>query len=233
MKKKAVVLLSGGIDSATLMAVARNEGYDLYPITFCYVQKHENEVNCAKKIAFLYGVKEHLLFDIDLGKIGGSSLTTEEPIPKGREIGKIPDSIPSTYVPARNTIFLSIALAWAEAIGSRAIFIGVNAIDWSGYPDCRPEYIKAFQKMADLATKTGVEEEEKITIFAPLINMTKGEIIKKGISLNVDYSITNSCYEPVLNGRKLKPCGLCDSCLLRKKGFEEAGIKDPLYQGKQ
>ena len=226
MSKKAVILLSGGLDSATLMAMAKQEGYELYPITFCYGQKHGNEINSAKKIASLFKAKEHMIFDIDLKKIGGSSLTTGMSVPKQRELSEISGSIPSTYVPARNTIFLSIALAWAETIGSKAIFIGVNSVDWSGYPDCRPEYIKAFQNLADLGTKTGAEETDKIKILAPLINMTKGEIIKNGLSLGVDYSITHSCYDPVKNG---KPCGMCDSCMLRKKGFAEAGIKDPLY----
>jgi len=231
MSNKAVILLSGGLDSTTLMAIAAEEGYDLYPITFSYGQRHENEISCAKKIASVFNAKEHMIFDIDLAKIGGSSLTSSEPVPKGRGAEEISASIPSTYVPARNTIFLSIALARAETIASRAIFIGVNSIDWSGYPDCRPEYIRAFQSMADLATKTGVEDKEKIKIFAPLINMTKGEIIKKGISLGVDYSLTHSCYDPVKGeGNKSagKPCGICDSCLLRKKGFAEAGVRDPL-----
>ncbi len=224
--KKAVILLSGGLDSSTLMAIAKQEGYELYPITFRYGQKHKKEINSAKKIASVFNAKEHIIFDIDLKKIGGSSLTTEIPVPKQRKLKEISGSIPSTYVPARNTIFLSIALALAETISSRAIFIGVNSIDWSGYPDCRPEYIKAFQHLADLATKTGAGEKNKIKILAPLIKMTKGEIIKKGVSLGVDYSITHSCYDPIKDG---KPCGMCDSCILRKKGFTEAGIKDPLY----
>ena len=231
MGKKAVILLSGGLDSTTLMAIAKQEGYELYALTFRYGQRHENEIICAKKVASVFNAKEHLIFDIDLAKIGGSSLTTNAPVPKERGINEISASIPSTYVPARNTIFLSIALAWAETIGSRAVFIGVNSIDWSGYPDCRPEYIRAFQNMADLATKTGVEDKEKIKIFTPLINMAKGEIIRKGISLGVDYSLTHSCYDPLKgegNGSWGKPCGACDSCLLRKKGFAEAGVIDPL-----
>jgi len=228
MAKKAVILLSGGLDSTTLMAIAKREGYELYPLTFRYGQKHENEIICAKRIASAFKAKKHLIFDIDLKKIGGSSLTTDEPVPKQRGIREILSSIPSTYVPARNTIFLSIALAWAEKIGSEAIFIGVNSIDWSGYPDCRPEYIRAFQNLADLATKAGVENKGRIKIFAPLINMTKGEIIKKGISLGVDYSFTHSCYDPVDKENGAKPCGMCDSCILRRKGFTEAGIEDPL-----
>ena len=223
--KKAVILLSGGLDSSTLMAIAKQKGYELYPITFRYGQKHKKEINSAKKIASVFKAKKHMIFDIDLKKIGGSSLTTEVPVPKQRKLKEISGSIPSTYVPARNTIFLGIALAWAETISSRAIFIGVNSIDWSGYPDCRSEYIKAFQHLTDLATKTGAEKIDKIKILAPLINMTKGEIIKKGLSLGVDYSITHSCYDPIKDG---KPCGMCDSCILRKKGFAEAGIKDPL-----
>jgi 7-cyano-7-deazaguanine synthase len=226
MKKKAVVLASGGLDSTTIMAMAQHEGYDIYALTFDYGQRHKIELKAAQKVAKFFGAKKHLILHIELNTIGGSALTENIPMPQGRKTKEIRSSgIPITYVPARNTIFLSYALAWTEVLEATDIFIGVNAIDFSNYPDCRPEFVKSFQRTANLATKAGMEGK-KITIHAPLMYMTKGEIIKKGISLGVDYSMTHSCYNP---GKDGLPCGKCDSCLLRKKGFEEAGIKPELF----
>jgi len=226
MKKKAVVLASGGLDSTTIMAMAQHEGYDIYALTFDYGQRHKIELKAAQKVAKFFGAKKHLILHIELNTIGGSALTENIPMPQGRKTKEIRSSgIPITYVPARNTIFLSYALAWTEVLEATDIFIGVNAIDFSNYPDCRPEFVKSFQRTANLATKAGMEGK-KITIHAALMYMTKGEIIKKGISLGVDYSMTHSCYNPGKNGL---PCGKCDSCLLRKKGFEEAGIKPELF----
>ena len=222
---KAVVLLSGGIDSATTLAIAKNEGYNTYAISFNYGQRHSFELEKAAKIAGLFKSEKHLVVNIDLRKFGGSALTDSIPVPKDRNEKDISHGIPSTYVPARNTIFLSLSLGWAEIIEAEDIFIGVNAIDYSGYPDCRPEYIEAFQQMASIATKAGVEGKSKIKIHTPLINMSKAEIIKKGVSLGMDFSLTHSCYDPISSG---KPCGRCDSCLLRLKGFLDAGLKDPL-----
>ncbi len=225
--KKAIVLLSGGLDSTTAMAVARSEGYEIFGLSFRYGQRHALEIESAQRVAEVLGAKKHLIIDIDLTIIGGSALTelTDNiKIPKDRKEGEIGEKIPVTYVPARNTIFLSYALAWAEVIGVSDIFIGVNAIDYSGYPDCRPEYIEAFEHMANLATKAGIEGKSKLKIRTPLIHLTKAEIIRKGIELGVDYSITHSCYDPSPEGRV---CGRCDSCLLRKKGFMEAGVADP------
>jgi len=222
---KAVVLLSGGIDSTTTLAIAKNEGYNTYAISFDYGQRHSFELEKAAKIARLFKSEKHLVVDIDLRKFGGSALTDSIPVPKDRNEKDISQEIPPTYVPARNTIFLSFALGWAESIKAEDIFIGVNAIDYSGYPDCRPEYIEAFQQMASLATKAGVEGKSKIKIHTPLINMSKTEIIKKGVSLGVDFSLTHSCYDPLSFGN---PCGRCDSCILRLKGFLDAGLKDPL-----
>lgn len=225
MEKKAVILLSGGLDSTTVMAMARSEGYALYCITFRYQQRHVREVEAARKIAELYGANNHNIIDIDLAKFGGSALTEDKiRVPKGRRCEEMDAVIPVTYVPARNTIFLSYALAWAEVLEAPDIFIGVNAVDYSGYPDCRPEYIKAFEIMANLAIKKAVEGKMKVAIRTPLLHMTKSEIIKCGISMNVDYSLTHSCYDPLPDG---KACGSCDSCLLRKKGFQEAGLFDP------
>ena len=223
-KKKAVILQSGGLDSTTVMAIAKHEGYDLYGLSFDYGQRHRFELNAAKKVSDYFHVSKHLIINIDLKKIGGSALTDDIEVPKSASDEVNKSEIPVTYVPARNTIFLSYALAWAEVIKSRDIFIGVNAVDYSGYPDCRPEYIAAFQKMANLATKAGVTEKSGITIRTPLIQMTKSQIIQKGIELGVDYSITHSCYDPSEKGIA---CGRCDSCILRKKGFIEAGVKDP------
>ena len=224
MENRAVSLLSGGVDSTTAMAIAKNEGYSLYALTFHYGQRHAREVECARRAAATFGVKSHLVLDIELDKIGGSALTDQANIPKGRSREEIAKGIPITYVPARNTIFLSYALAWAEVIEAPELFIGVNAVDYSGYPDCRLDFIKAFEKMANLAIKKAVEGKMSIAVRTPLINMTKGEIICLGMKLGVDYSNTHSCYDPFPDG---KACGFCDSCLLRKKGFEEAGIPDP------
>jgi len=223
LNEKAVVLLSGGIDSATTLAVAKDSGYEVYAISFRYGQRHHFEVNAAEKIAIEMGVKKHLIMEIDLSFFEGSALTGDISVPKREKVEDIGKEIPVTYVPARNIIFLSLALGWAEVLGSFDIFIGVNAIDYSGYPDCREEFIKAFEKAANLGMKSGVEGR-KIGIHTPLIALTKAEIIKKGLELGVDYSLTHSCYDPDEKGRA---CGNCDSCLLRKKGFKEAGVKDP------
>lgn len=224
MLKKAVVLLSGGLDSTTTLAIARDEGYDTYAMSFRYGQRHTVELQFAEKVARVFGVKQHTIVDIDLRIFGGSALTADIEVPKDRVASEMGDSIPITYVPARNTIFLSYALAWAEVLGADTIFIGANAVDYSGYPDCRPEYIDAYQKMANLATQAGVEGKTTLKIRAPLINKTKAEIIQIGTALGVDYSLTLSCYDPDAEGRA---CGGCDSCLLRKRGFKEAGIPDP------
>jgi len=227
MKKqlKAVVLLSGGLDSATTLAIARDRGFKIYALSFRYGQRHAVEMKAARRIARKNKVAGHLILNMDLRKIGGSALTADIHVPKNQTGSVLKRKIPVTYVPARNTIFLAYALAWAEVIGSHDIFIGVNALDYSGYPDCRPRYIAAFRKLANLATKAGVEGKQKLAIHAPLIKMSKAEIIKKGMDLGVDYSLTHSCYDPSPSG---EPCGECDSCLLRLKGFREAGLKDPL-----
>jgi len=227
-EKKAVILLSGGIDSTTTLAIAKKEGYSLYAMSFRYGQKNRFELDAARRIAKLFGVKRHLIIDIDLRLIGGSALTDNIDVPKGRTEQEIESGIPVTYVPARNTIFLSFALGWAEVLRAEDIFIGVNSIDYSGYPDCREEYIRAFEKMANLALKETVEGRMKIRIRTPLIKMRKSEIIKKGLELGVDYSMTISCYDPLPDGR---PCGLCDSCILRKKAFQELNMVDPAYSG--
>ncbi len=243
-KKNAVVLLSGGLDSATAMAVAGVCGFACHALSFRYGQRHEVEIEAAKQVASAQGAAGHVIMEIDLGIFGGSALTGDMEVPKRRgieEISSAKSGIPVTYVPARNTIFLSFALAWAETLGARDIFIGVNALDYSGYPDCRPEYIAAFQKMANLATKAGVEaasgtvkaedsgsdleENRGMTIHTPLIEMTKAEIIAMGNNLDVDYGLTVSCYDPLPDGRA---CGACDACLLRLKGFAEAGFADPI-----
>jgi 7-cyano-7-deazaguanine synthase len=221
--KKAVVLLSGGIDSATTLAIAKDSGYEVYAISFRYGQRHHFEIEAAKKIAIDMGVKRHFITDIDLTSFGGSALTDNIPVPKNGGIEDIGKEIPVTYVPARNIIFLSLALGWAEVLGASDIFIGVNVVDYSGYPDCRSEFIEAFEKAANLGTKNGVKGK-KIKIHTPLISLSKAEIIRKGIKLDVDYSLTHSCYDPDEKGRA---CGKCDSCLLRKKGFEDAGVEDP------
>ena len=220
---KAVVLVSGGLDSTTCLAMAREQGFDLYALTFNYGQRHDHELNSAKMVIDLFNIEDHSIIDIDLSQFGGSALTDEIDVPKNRDSSDMAD-IPVTYVPARNTVFLSLALAWAEVLGSFDIFIGVNALDYSGYPDCRPEYISSFEKTANLATKAGVSGSS-FKIHTPLIDMTKSEIIKTGMDLGVDYSLTSSCYDPDHKGN---PCGLCDACYLRLKGFKEAGITDPL-----
>jgi len=221
---KAVVLLSGGVDSTTVMAIAKAEGYEIYSLSFRYGQRHSVEVAAAEKIAAFCGARKHLVLDIDLRIMGASALTDEIEVPKGRDEGTMNTGIPVTYVPARNTIFLSYALAWAEVLGASDIFIGVNAVDYSGYPDCRPEYIAAFEYMANLATKAGVEGKTRIRIRAPLIHMSKAEIIGRGMEMDVDYGMTHSCYDPSPDG---KACGQCDSCLVRKRRFRDAGIEDP------
>lgn len=229
-KKRAVMLLSGGLDSATALAVALAEGFEVYAISFRYGQRHAIELASAQRIAEAYAVEKHLVVDIDLRAIGGSALTDRIEVPKRRSSLEMSSGIPVTYVPARNTIFLSFALAWAETLLASDMFIGVNALDYSGYPDCRPEYIEAFERMANLATRAGVEGRMRVKIHAPLIAMTKAEIIKTGLKLGVDYSLTHSCYDPTSQGLA---CGRCDSCLLRLKGFAEAGVRDPLrYAGR-
>ncbi len=229
-RRKAVILLSGGVDSTTTLAIARSQGFDIYALSFRYGQRHKVELEAAQKIARHYGAVEHKVLDIDLRLFGHSALTDDIDVPKRRTPAEISVGIPVTYVPARNTIFLSFALAWAEVIGSGDIFIGVNALDYSGYPDCRPEYITAYERMANLATRAGVEGELKLRIHAPLIQMTKAQIIKKGLELGVDYRLTHSCYDPSDSG---DACGECDSCLLRLKGFEEAGMEDSIkYRAK-
>jgi len=224
--KKAVVLSSGGLDSTTVMAIAKHEGFAIHSLSFFYGQRHAIELDAARTIANLFGAVEHLVINIDLKKIGGSSLTDDIDVPKARDVRSIGHGIPVTYVPARNTIFLSYALAWAEVLGSSDIFIGVNAMDYSGYPDCRPEYIEAFERMANLATKAGVEGVTKIKIWTPIIHLTKEKIIQKGLELGIDYALTHSCYDPSPDGLA---CGQCDSCILRKNGFKDAGIKDPTH----
>jgi 7-cyano-7-deazaguanine synthase len=221
--KKAVVLLSGGLDSATVLAIAKQQGFEPYTLAFDYNQRHRWELHQAQQVAQAAGAARHQVVKCDLRAFGGSALTSDIEVPKGRDLDDA--TIPITYVPARNTIFLSFALAWAETLQSGDIFIGVNALDYSGYPDCRPEYIEAYERMANLATKAGVEGTQRLKIHTPLIAMTKAEIIRTGLSLGVDYSLTSSCYDPFANGR---PCGRCDSCQLRLKGFAEAGARDPL-----
>lgn len=228
MTKKAVVLLSGGLDSATCVAIAQNIGFDVYGLSFRYGQRDNHEFEAAEAVAKALNIKRHVIIDIDLRAFGGSALTSNVEVPKGRSSIGMDHEIPVTYVPARNTIFLSFALAFAETLNSNDIFIGVNSLDYSGYPDCRPEYIDAFQKMAHLATKIGVEGNNKVKINTPLMDMTKTEIIKKGMSLGVDYSITTSCYDP---GQNHLACGQCDSCFIRLNGFAGIGAVDPIkYQ---
>lgn len=223
--KNAVVLLSGGLDSTTALAIAKAEGFAPYALSFRYGQRHAVELDCAVRIAEVLGVREHVIADIDLRRFGGSALTAEIAVPKARSIASMGQGIPITYVPARNTVFLSFALAWAEVLGSSDIFIGVNALDYSGYPDCRPEYIAAYARMANLATAAGVEGRQQLQIHTPLIALTKAQIIARGLALGIDYGLTSSCYDP---GTDARPCGQCDSCLLRAKGFAEIGQPDPL-----
>ncbi len=223
-KKKAVVLLSGGLDSTTTLAVALSEGYEAYTLSFDYKQRHRQEVEAARRVAERLETASHVVIDIDLRAFGGSALTGDLAVPKDRPRAAIGTDIPVTYVPARNTIFLSYALAWAESLGARDIFIGVSSVDYSGYPDCRPQYIEAFQRMANLATKAGVEGR-RFRIHTPLLHLTKAETIRTGLKLGVDYSLTSSCYDPDPDGTA---CGTCDACLLRLKGFAEAGVPDPI-----
>ena len=230
-QKPAVVLLSGGLDSATVAAIAASEGFRVHALSFAYGQRHSFELEAARQVAKRLGVAQHRIATIDLRAFGGSALTDNIDVPKGRSAAEMEDGIPVTYVPARNTIFLSFALAWAEVLGASDIFIGVNALDYSGYPDCRPEFIRAFEQMANLATKAGVEGRQRLNIHTPLMQLTKAQIIRRGMELGVDYSLTSSCYDPASDGG---PCGQCDSCVLRRKGFRENGIDDPLpYSGVQ
>ena len=218
----AVVLLSSGLDSYTAAAIAKSDGFALHALTLLYGQRHRREVEAARRVATALGAVRHLEIDLDLRAIGGSALTSDTPVPRGRDLEEA--GIPSTYVPARNTIFLSLALAWAEVVGASDIVIGVNALDYSGYPDCRPEFVRAFEKLATLATRAGVEGTP-LRVHTPLITMTKAEIIRRGLALGLDYGLTHSCYDPEPDG---SPCGVCDSCRLRAKGFAEAGVADPL-----
>jgi 7-cyano-7-deazaguanine synthase len=225
MTRPAIVLLSGGLDSATCLAIAKRDGFGpIHTLAFDYGQRHRQELAAAEKIARASGAAEHRVVQFDLRQFGGSALTSETPVPKNRNETQMSADIPVTYVPARNTIFLSFALAFAEVRNARDVFIGVNAIDYSGYPDCRPEYIQAFERMANLATKMTVSGDPSFRIHTPLIQITKAQIIRRGTELNVDYSLTHSCYDPDSNGRA---CGKCDSCLIRQRGFEEAGVADP------
>jgi len=224
MKKPAVVLMSGGLDSTTVVAIAQDEGYDVAGLSFRYGQRHEHELESAARVAEAVGIANHVIVDVNLRTFGGSALTDDIDVPKDRDAEEMGQGIPVTYVPARNTVFLSFALAWAEVLGSSDIFIGVNALDYSGYPDCRPEYIEAFERMSNLATKAGVEGSQQLTIHAPLMRLTKEDIIRRGLDLGVDYSRTHSCYDPDSEG---KACGHCDSCALRLRGFAAVGIPDP------
>ena len=223
--RPAVVLLSGGLDSTTVLAIAREQGFVPYALSFRYGQRHLHELEAAAAIAATMGVARHVIAQIDLREFGGSALTADIAVPKGRSAADMGHGIPITYVPARNTVFLSFALAWAETLGASDLFIGVNALDYSGYPDCRPEYIAAYEAMANLATRAGVEGGGRLKIHSPLIAMSKADIVREGLRLGVDYAQTSSCYDPGTDGR---PCGQCDACLLRAKGFAEAGVADPL-----
>ncbi len=224
LARAAVVLLSGGLDSTTVLAIARVEGFACHALTINYGQRHRVELDAARAVARALGARDHVVLEIDLRRFGGSALTSDVAVPKGRDPQAMID-IPATYVPARNTVFLSLALAWAETLGAEDIFIGVNALDYSGYPDCRPEYIEAFERMAKLATKAGVEGKRRFTIHTPLIALSKADIIRRAVALGVDFSLTWSCYDPRSDRR---PCGACDACVLRQKGFLEAGLSDLL-----
>lgn len=225
--RNAVVLLSGGLDSTTVLALARAQGYACHALSFRYGQRHLHELAAAEAVAKALGAARHVVATIDLREFGGSALTSDIAVPKGRDSAEMAQGIPVTYVPARNTVFLSFALAWAETLSASDIFIGVNALDYSGYPDCRPEYIAAYEAMANLATRAGVEGGQRLKIHAPLITLSKAQIVREGLRLGVDYAMTSSCYDPGSDGR---PCGQCDACLLRAKGFAEAGVADPLLQ---
>jgi 7-cyano-7-deazaguanine synthase len=223
--RPAVVLLSGGVDSTTVLALARRQGFETYALSFDYGQRHRNELDAAVRVAAALGARRHVVMRIELGAFGGSALTSRDvAVPKDRELAAMGAGIPVTYVPARNTIFLSFALAWAETLDASDIFIGVTAVDFSGYPDCRPAYIEAFQRMADLATRAGVEGHQRLVIHTPLIHMAKGEIVRTGLALGVDYALTSSCYDPMPDGAA---CGRCDACRLRAKGFADADARDP------
>ena len=223
-RPKAVVLLSGGMDSTTVAAIALSRGFDVYGLTFRYGQRHQGEVEAARRVAERLGIRRHVVLDIDLRSFGGSALTGDLDVPKDTPIDEIGQRIPSTYVPARNTIFLAFALGWSEVLGASDIFLGANALDYSGYPDCRPEFIQSFQTMANLATRAGVEGGARLTIHTPLITLSKREIIEQGLALGVDYGITRTCYDPAPDGAA---CGRCEACTLRLKGFQEAGLEDP------
>ena len=220
-----MVLLSGGLDSATALAIAQADGLDCHAMSLRYGQRHVFELTAAERVAAQLGVRRHIVVDINLRQFGGSALTADIPVPRGRPASAMSRGIPVTYVPARNTVFLSLALAWAETLGAQDIYLGVNALDYSGYPDCRPEYIRAYEAMANLATRAAVEGNARLTIHAPLIQMSKAQIISRGVALGIDFGLTSSCYDPGEDGR---PCGACDACILRAKGFDEAGIADPL-----
>jgi 7-cyano-7-deazaguanine synthase len=227
-KKKAVVLVSGGLDSATTLAIAKSEGFDIHAISFDYGQRHHFELEAARRVCESQGVSELVVFKVDTSIFRGSALTNDIPVPHNRDESQMADGIPVTYVPARNTIFLSVGLGLAESVGANDLFIGVNAVDYSGYPDCRPEFIKAFEDMANLATKAGVEGQ-RLNVHTPLIRLTKAEIIQRGVALGVDYGLTHSCYDPLPDGTS---CGECDSCQLRLRGFREAGFADPIRYNK-
>ena len=229
MEKRAVVLVSGGLDSATTLAIAKSENYKPFALSFNYGQRHQFELEAARKVCEAEGVEDHIVVNLDLSAFGGSALTAEIEVPKNRTEDQMQEKIPITYVPARNTIFLSVAMGWAEALNASDIFIGVNAVDYSGYPDCRPEFISAFEQLAMRATKTGVEKTASWKIHTPLIKLTKAEIIQLGVSLNVDYSLTHTCYDPDATGIS---CGSCDACILRLKGFQQAGIQDRIPYAK-
>jgi 7-cyano-7-deazaguanine synthase len=224
---KAVVLLSGGMDSATTAAIAKSRGFEVYGLSVRYGQRHALELEAVRRVATQLGLAGHLVLDIDLGAFGGSALTADLPVPKDRPLERIGQGIPATYVPARNTIFLSLALGWAEVLGARDIFLGANALDYSGYPDCRPEFLAAFERMANLATRAAVEGEP-IKVHAPLISLSKREIVIQGLNHGVDFGLTSTCYDPASDGA---PCGRCDACILREKGFREAGVQDPVRTG--
>ena len=221
---KAVLLLSGGVDSTTTAAIALHEGFDVHALSVRYGQRHAVELEAARRVAERLGIRRHVIVDLDLRAFGGSALTADVPVPKDTPLAEIGARIPPTYVPARNTIFLSLALAWAETLGARDVFFGANALDYSGYPDCRPEYLEAYARMADLATRAGVEEGVRLRIHAPLLRLSKAEIVTRGLALGLDYAMTSSCYDPAADGAA---CGRCESCLLRLKGFAEAGLPDP------
>lgn len=227
LRPPAVVLFSGGLDSTTVVALAQEQGFDVHALSFRYGQRHAHELAAAQELARIMGVRKHVIAQIDLREFGGSALTADIAVPKDRLAQDMAEGIPITYVPARNTVFLSFALAWAETLGAADVFIGVNALDYSGYPDCRPEYISAFEAMANLATKAGVEGQTRLKIHVPLIQMSKAQIVLEGMRLGVDYGQTCSCYDPSDTGA---PCGRCDACVLRAKGFAQAGLPDPLYQ---